>query len=77
MTARALVAEFVGTFCLVIAIVGTALFAAPSAGLIAVSLAAGLPADISIRPSPWDLWLQDDSPAETCPGTLLLRFSGP
>ena len=41
MTARALVAEFVGTFCLVIAIAGTALFAAPSAGLVAVSLAAG------------------------------------
>ena len=42
MTARALVAEFIGTFCLVIAIAGTALFAAPSAGLIAVALAAGI-----------------------------------
>lgn len=42
MTARALVAEFVGTFCLVIAIAGTALFAAPSAGLVAVALAAGI-----------------------------------
>lgn len=42
MTARPLVAEFVGTFCLVIAIAGAALFAAPSAGLIAVALAAGI-----------------------------------
>jgi aquaporin Z len=42
MTARSLVAEFVGTFCLVIAIAGTALFAAPTAGLVAVSLAAGI-----------------------------------
>ena len=42
MSARALVAEFVGTFCLVIAIAGTAMFAAPSAGLVAVALAAGI-----------------------------------
>jgi len=42
MTARALVAEFVGTFCLVLAICGAALFAAPSAGLVAVALAAGI-----------------------------------
>jgi aquaporin Z len=42
MTARALVAEFVGTFCLVIAIAGAALFAAPTAGLVAVALAAGI-----------------------------------
>lgn len=42
MTARPLVAEFIGTFTLVIAIVGAALFAAPSAGLVAVALAAGI-----------------------------------
>lgn len=42
MTARAIVAEFVGTFCLVLAIVGAALFAAPSAGLMAVAVAAGI-----------------------------------
>lgn len=42
MSARALVAEFVGTFCLVLAIAGSGLFAAPSAGLIAVALAAGI-----------------------------------
>ncbi|MGE0765414.1 MAG: aquaporin [Hyphomicrobiaceae bacterium] len=42
MTARAIVAEFVGTFCLVLAIAGAALFAAPSAGLVAVALAAGI-----------------------------------
>lgn len=41
MTARALVAEFIGTFCLVFAIAGTALLAAPSAGLLAIALAAG------------------------------------
>jgi aquaporin Z len=42
MTARAIVAEFFGTFCLVLAIAGAALFAAPSAGLVAVALAAGI-----------------------------------
>ncbi|MEZ5853304.1 MAG: aquaporin [Hyphomicrobiaceae bacterium] len=42
MTARPLLAEFLGTFMLVLAIVGAALFAAPSAGLIAVALAAGI-----------------------------------
>jgi aquaporin Z len=42
MTTRPLVAEFVGTFSLVMAIVGAALFAAPSAGLVAVALAAGI-----------------------------------
>ncbi len=42
MTARSLVAEFVGTFCLVIAIAGTAMYAAPTAGLVAVALAAGI-----------------------------------
>jgi aquaporin Z len=42
MTARALVSEFVGTFCLVLAIAGAAIFAAPSAGLLAVALAAGI-----------------------------------
>ena len=42
MTARALVAEFVGTFCLVLAIAGAATFAAPSAGLLPVALAAGI-----------------------------------
>lgn len=42
MNARALVAEFVGTFSLVISIVGAALFAAPSAGPLTVALAAGI-----------------------------------
>ena len=42
MTARALVAEFVGTFCLVLATAGAGLFAAPSAGLLPVALGAGL-----------------------------------
>ncbi len=42
MTARPLLAEFIGTFTLVLSIVGAALFAAPSAGLIAVALAAGI-----------------------------------
>ncbi|WP_088343026.1 MULTISPECIES: aquaporin [Rhodomicrobium] len=39
---KALAAEFVGTFSLILAICGTALFSAPSAGLIAVALAAGI-----------------------------------
>ncbi|MDX2155070.1 MAG: aquaporin [Hyphomicrobiaceae bacterium] len=42
MNARALVAEFIGTFTLVLSIVGAALLAAPSAGLVAVALAAGI-----------------------------------
>ncbi|MFV0295108.1 MAG: aquaporin [Hyphomicrobiaceae bacterium] len=42
MNARPLVAEFFGTFMLVLAIVGAALFAAPSVGLLAVALAAGI-----------------------------------
>lgn len=42
VNARALVAEFVGTFSLVIAVVGAALFAAPAAAPIGVALAAGL-----------------------------------
>jgi aquaporin Z len=42
MTARALVAEAIGTFALVLAIVGAAIFAAPTAGLVAVALAAGI-----------------------------------
>jgi aquaporin Z len=42
MRTKALAAEFIGTFCLVVAICGTALFSAPSAGLISVSLAAGI-----------------------------------
>jgi aquaporin Z len=41
MTARPLVAEFVGTFTLVLAIVGAAMLAAPSAGALAVALASG------------------------------------
>ena len=39
---RELVAEFLGTFALVGAVCGAALFSAPSAGLIAVALAVGL-----------------------------------
>jgi aquaporin Z len=43
MTARALAAEFVGTFTLVAAVCATALFAAPAGGgLLAIALAAGL-----------------------------------
>ena len=42
MTTRALVAEAVGTFAIVCAVCGAALFSAPSAGLIAVALAVGL-----------------------------------
>src|ERR1700690_4554136 len=38
---RELVAEFLGTFALVGAVCGAALFSAPSAGLIAVALAVG------------------------------------
>lgn len=39
---RALGAEFIGTFALVSAVCGTALFSAPSAGLVAVAFAVGL-----------------------------------
>ena len=58
---RELAAEFIGTFTLVSAVCGAALFSAPSAGLMAVAFAVGLrclpwlsrsgrsPADISIR----------------------------
>lgn len=42
MTVRALVAEGLGSFALIAAVCGTALFAAPSAGLVAVAFAAGL-----------------------------------
>ena len=42
MNVRALVAEFVGTFSLVISIVGAALYAAPSAGPLTVAFAAGI-----------------------------------
>lgn len=42
MNSRALVAEAVGTFALVSAVCGAALFSAPSAGLIAVALAVGM-----------------------------------
>ncbi len=42
MTQRALAAEFIGTFTLVFGGCGTAMFAGPTAGLIAVSLAFGL-----------------------------------
>src|SRR6478735_5908676 len=40
--ARELSAEFIGTFTLVTAVCGAALFSAPSAGLIAVAFAVGL-----------------------------------
>src|SRR5258708_39474703 len=39
---RELAAEFVGTFSLVSAVCGAALFSAPSAGLVAVAFAVGL-----------------------------------
>src|SRR5499427_3120555 len=39
---RELTAEFIGTFALVTAVCGAALFSAPSAGLIAVAFAVGL-----------------------------------
>jgi aquaporin Z len=39
---RELSAEFIGTFTLVTAVCGAALFSAPSAGLIAVAFAVGL-----------------------------------
>ena len=39
---RELSAEFLGTFTLVTAVCGAALFSAPSAGLIAVAFAVGL-----------------------------------
>ncbi len=39
---RELVAEFIGTFMLVTAVCGAALFSAPSAGLVAVAFAVGL-----------------------------------
>ena len=42
MNTRALVAEAVGTFALVSAVCGSALFSAPSAGLVAVAFAVGL-----------------------------------
>lgn len=42
MSTRALVAEAVGTFALVSAVCGSALFSAPSAGLVAVAFAVGL-----------------------------------
>lgn len=41
MNSRALAAEFTGTFALVFAAVGTALFSGPSAGIVAVALAFG------------------------------------
>lgn len=42
MSSRELAAEFLGTFALVTAVCGAALFSAPSAGLIAVAFAVGL-----------------------------------
>jgi aquaporin Z len=39
---RELGAEFIGTFTLVTAVCGAALFSAPSAGLVAVAFAVGL-----------------------------------
>src|ERR671921_95978 len=39
---RNLAAEFIGTFTLVSAVCGAALFSAPSAGLIAVAIAVGM-----------------------------------
>jgi aquaporin Z len=42
MRTKALAAEFIGTFTLITAIFGTALFSAPAAGLVAVAFAAGL-----------------------------------
>ena len=42
MNMRALGAEFIGTFTLVTAVCGAALFSAPSAGLVAVAFAVGL-----------------------------------
>src|SRR3989442_12862794 len=39
---KALGAEFIGTFALVTAVCGAALFSAPSAGLVAVAFAVGL-----------------------------------
>ena len=39
---RELAAEFIGTFTLVSAVCGAALFSAPSAGLIAVAIAVGM-----------------------------------
>src|SRR4051794_15607275 len=42
MSARELAAEFIGTFTLVSAVCGAALFSAPSAGLVAVAFAVGL-----------------------------------
>jgi aquaporin Z len=42
MRTKALAAEFIGTFCLIMGVCGAALFSAPSAGLVSVSLAAGI-----------------------------------
>src|SRR5947209_19230321 len=42
MSARELGAEFIGTFTLVTAVCGAALFSAPSAGLVGVAFAVGL-----------------------------------
>ena len=42
MSSRELGAEFIGTFALVSAVCGSALFSAPSAGLVAVAFAVGL-----------------------------------
>jgi aquaporin Z len=42
MITKALAAEFIGTFSLVSAVCGAALFSAPSAGLVAVAFAVGL-----------------------------------
>lgn len=42
MSSRELAAEFLGTFALVTAVCGSALFSAPSAGLVAVAFAVGL-----------------------------------
>ena len=42
---RELAAEFVGTFSLVTAVCGSALFSAPSAGLVAIAFAVGLVGD--------------------------------
>jgi aquaporin Z len=39
---RSFAAEFIGTFTLVSAVCGAALFSAPSAGLVAVAFAVGL-----------------------------------
>src|SRR3954462_13656870 len=70
---RELGAEFIGTFTLVTAVCGAALFSAPSAGLVAVAFAVGLSV-LAMAYALGSLWGGHFNPAVPCGLVAAGRF---